>query len=412
MPPKRVRRPKEYPLVIREGSAIVTIYRVFISGADRYQIRWSQFGVIKRRTVSDEAQAALIAEETAKNLNAGIHGSLMLDPATAAEYERVKALCGGVPMVQAVQEWADVRGRLGATPLSEAVNYYLARHGGKSAPVRDVVNEFKRGLLAKNVSETYIVRISWRLTRIADFFTDRNIQSITEQEIRAFVDAQGGSDRTRKNMRDAIVTVWRWARDGGYLPRDLQTEAERVKAPKIRKKAKIEIFTPKEIKVILDSAPDHVRPAIAICAFAGVRSHGEITRLQWAHFLWDRGVIDVSTVDDGDGGVDSVSKTGDRRLIPIHPNLREWLQGCKDKSGAIITLEKPDEAYRRAAQAAGVQWRHNALRHSYGSYRVAQTKSIDQTSLEMGNSPAMIKRHYLEAVHEDEATAWFSVVPG
>jgi hypothetical protein len=41
-----------------------------------------------------------------------------------------------------------------------------------------------------------------------------------------------------------------------------------------------------------------------------------------------------------------------------------------------------------------VPWRHNALRHSFCSYRLADVKSAAQVALEAANSPQMIFQHY------------------
>ena len=56
-------------------------------------------------------------------------------------------------------------------------------------------------------------------------------------------------------------------------------------------------------------------------------------------------------------------------------------------------------------------WKHNALRHSFISYRVAQTQNVAQVALEAGNSPGMIFQHYRELVRPDAAKAWFAIVP-
>ena len=56
-------------------------------------------------------------------------------------------------------------------------------------------------------------------------------------------------------------------------------------------------------------------------------------------------------------------------------------------------------------------WRQNALRHSFISYRVAETGDVARTALEAGNSPKMIFRHYREVVTEDAAKVWFSITP-
>jgi hypothetical protein len=38
-------------------------------------------------------------------------------------------------------------------------------------------------------------------------------------------------------------------------------------------------------------------------------------------------------------------------------------------------------------------WKHNALRHSFISYRVADIQNVAQVALEAGNSPGMIFGH-------------------
>ena len=56
-------------------------------------------------------------------------------------------------------------------------------------------------------------------------------------------------------------------------------------------------------------------------------------------------------------------------------------------------------------------WKHNALRHSFISYRVAETQDVAKVSLEAGNSPQMIFKHYRELVRPDAAKAWFALMP-
>jgi integrase len=255
------------------------------------------------------------------------------------------------------------------------------------------------------LSADYTRRTSERLERLKTAFGPRSIADIAEGDLRGYIDGQGGEPRTRKNLRDIIVTLWRWARREGYLPRDIQTEAERVKAPEIRRKAKIEIFTPEEMNALLTSCEPSIQPVIAICGFAGVRSDslGEISRLTWGAIKWTQGEHGLIEVTE--------SKTGARRLVPIQPNLLAWIERHKLATGLIWQGGRIDHAFARAATAAGIEWKINALRHSFGSYRVASTKSVDQTSLEMGNSPQMVRKHYLEAVHEDVAKKWFGIMP-
>jgi len=58
-----------------------------------------------------------------------------------------------------------------------------------------------------------------------------------------------------------------------------------------------------------------------------------------------------------------------------------------------------------------VTWKRNALRHSFGSYRMEQTKNEGQVALEMGNSPKVVKDHYFEIVDERAAREYWSIKP-
>ena len=66
---------------------------------------------------------------------------------------------------------------------------------------------------------------------------------------------------------------------------------------------------------------------------------------------------------------------------------------------------------RLPCSAANMEWKRNALRHSFVSYRLAQTQNAAQVSLEAGNSPAMVFRHYRELVTPAAAAAWWAIAP-
>ena len=51
------------------------------------------------------------------------------------------------------------------------------------------------------------------------------------------------------------------------------------------------------------------------------------------------------------------------------------------------------------------------MRHSLISYAVAFVQQIGQVALWAGNSEAIIKRHYLERVTQEEGKAFFAIAP-
>ena len=77
----------------------------------------------------------------------------------------------------------------------------------------------------------------------------------------------------------------------------------------------------------------------------------------------------------------------------------------------MATKAKPSKNPAAEEGWAPFAWKHNALRHSFISYRVAATQDVAKVSLEAGNSPQMIFRHYRELVRPADAVKWFAIGP-
>jgi hypothetical protein len=105
---------------------------------------------------------------------------------------------------------------------------------------------------------------------------------------------------------------------------------------------------------------------------------------------------------------------------------KKALEAAEDRASERRTEERKKKGKQRVAWGTAVpagaetaaeegwkpfDWKHNALRHSFISYRVAAMKNIAEVSLEAGNSPQMIFQHYREVVDGDEAKKWFAIKP-
>ena len=88
----------------------------------------------------------------------------------------------------------------------------------------------------------------------------------------------------------------------------------------------------------------------------------------------------------------------------------QWLAPFKGQTGRIFAgLHVPDRIIGFAKKH--VTWRSNALRHSYSTYRLAETNDAAKVALEMGNSPAMLFSSYRELADEHDAKSWFGIAP-
>jgi hypothetical protein len=110
------------------------------------------------------------------------------------------------------------------------------------------------------------------------------------------------------------------------------------------------------------------------------------------------------------------TKTASRRVVPLPEAAVGWIAPLvpAHSTGRVSRHDHPDyqsKHFAETAQALGIEWVRNGLRHSWCSYRLAMTKNAAQTAHEAGNSPGILHRNYNELVTEAEATAWFAVMP-
>ena len=249
-------------------------------------------------------------------------------------------------------------------------------------------------------------------SHLADFLRDLKVGSDAKKTLRP------ANPRTKNNARATLGAFFKFCKERGWVARDHEG-IEFV--PKFREKGgDIEILTVWEVTQYLTHAREEMIPFLAIGAFAGLRS-AEITRLDWSEVHLKDRFIEIKA---------GKAKTASRRIVPITDNLAEWLKSRAQESGRVMPFDNVPKqigwlvddvnaALREKAQKDGkspettpqVKWKHNGLRHSFISYRVAEIQNANQVALEAGNSPAMIFKHYRELVRPAEAAKWFAVKP-
>jgi len=286
-----------------------------------------------------------------------------------------------------------------------AARFYKERNKTITAKrVADVVAELLKVKESRGASARYLTDLRFRLEKFSEAF-QCNIGNIETKSVQAWLDGMKRlngaklSSQSYNNNKRVAYLLFEFAIARGYA---IDNPVKTVESVKIRN-GSVEIYTPAEIAKLLAKADSDFLPCIAIGAFAGLRS-AEIERLKWQDIdLTSRHII---------VGAD-VAKTASRRVVPIADNLAAWLASYSERkgkvwSGSSIGFYKAQEA---TAKAAGVDWKQNALRHGFASYRLAQTQSAAQVALECGNSPKIIFAHYRELVKPADALKWFAVVP-
>ena len=373
-------------------------------------------GVRKFISFADEKRARAKAAEIAARIAPIEFGVLKLtgDERTAYETAITALRDVGVKLDAAAIEFAENKRKLGSITITEAVAFFLKKNPTTLPPmtVEEAKVEFLKAKTADKVSKIYIEDLTWRLNAFAEKF-NAQISSITATDLNAFLRGLSCGSRSRNNYRLAIATLIKFCEQAGYLHKGSIDTAAVKKAKEVDEE--IEIFSAQELSKLLLAAKTPLKmgvnhrytegngmlPLLLLGGFAGLRT-AEIERQRWEDINLERGFIRVTGAK---------GNTAMKRLVPISDNLKQWLMTCRKDKGPVLDIKWIHEAVKRLATRAGVPWKHNALRHSFISYRCAETQDVAKTSFEAGNSPKMIHRHYRELVTPAQAAEWFAITP-
>lgn len=396
-------RPLGWPRKIKSGRVTVAVYRR--KRADgRWQYLVANYSNGRRRLESfaDEKEALEAAARLARKLSACEIVAASLTNEQAAEYAAaVQALeplgLKLLPSVHVLAEAVKIVG--GLHDLVSAAKFYATRHRRiERKAVCDAVRELLTVKEARGASARYLQDLRHRLGAFSEAFR-KNIGDVSTAEIQTWLDTRKVAPQTYVNFRRVLNALFEFAVSRGWACDNPVVGVERTKV----KDREIEIYTVREMSRLLAAAESDVLPCIAIGAFSGLRS-AEILRLQWTDIDLSARCIVVGAAQ---------SKTATRRVVPIHDNLVAWLAPYSGRRGKVWVGNEREfyKALERTADAAGVRWKANGLRHSYASYRFALIGDAGRVSGELGNSPGILHKHYRNLVAPGEAEKYFAIVP-
>ena len=397
-----------YPRVIRIGRVDVTIYRRRLpSGKYGFQVANYASGKRRLNSYPTEAEALEAAQRLTRQLGARQVAAASISDSDAAVFTAAKEELAPfkVELLPAVSTLAECLrllhsdGGAACLPLLlESTQFYAARRRTVTRKrVSDVVTELLKVSENKLAADS-LADLRCRGGRLARDFA-KDACDVTTAEIQHWLDNLGLSTQSQQNYRRAIHRFFEFAVARGYAA---DNPAKRVERIKVRNR-ETEVFTPREILALLNAASLEFRPLLAIGAFAGLRAK-ERKRLQWENINLHERRIFLGKHQ---------AKTASRRSVPICDALAEWLAPYAGQSGPVWRLSEIalSKTQQKTAETAGVKWKHNALRHSYASYRFAQVGDAGRVAAECGHRADVFYKYYHELVRPADAESWFAVKP-
>lgn len=297
--------------------------------------------------------------------------------------------------------------------LTRIVDEYFQHHPIPitDTTVTDASAEFITKKTEKKLRPRTLEDYESRLSRLQDKFGNRTVNSLTSAELDPLITRPGNSAYTTNGNRRVLHTFFSWCVKKKYISANPVSDIE---------KAEIDdkepgILNLSEVKSLLRTAASckngKLLPYVVLAVFSALRPK-ELTRLQWDQIDLKQKLIRVDGL---------VAKRRKRRIVELHDNTVDWLQGCQAKPIAPKNWRRDFDALRRLAGFRGSYprqgdealkpWPQDVIRHTAISFHYAFHENEHKTAKWAGHLPDVLHQHYKGLVSPDDAKEFWAMKP-
>ena len=298
--------------------------------------------------------------------------------------------------------------------IKDAVGFYLDHLNKKCIPVAFVETmadqwfQYVAADKKKERGKRTIQEIKIFAPRFGKDFKDIRIDEVDNKTIEKVIDRLKGKDgktlsqQTKRNYLTKLKQFFNWCIKEGVIeknPAEHQTQ-------KVYKKD-VTVFTIEECKrllrIVQEVKHQPLMGIIVLGLFAGLRP-SEAERLAWEN-ITDSSEVSILSAN---------TKTGCGRRVELNETAKKWFQQFRliNPSWPFVPADLTRRLKRfRQAFALDKKWINNGLRHSYATYSLAKDKNYAALAVLMGNSEAILKRHYVRAVNRQDSKEFWNLEP-
>lgn len=368
-----------------------------------------------------------LAREHLAGINGSADPTTAIAPSLAAEADKARAILEpwNLDLAQAAREVAAALEVLGgAGSILDAARAYHASHEARSAskPLGEAVAIYldARTDLRDSTQKSYRYTLEKALAPLHA----GNMADIPTAALEAILAPKAATARAmhKRNLR----TFWKWASIQPRRWADMAT-VDALEAIRVSSDADIEILNPADVKALLHAAEAEgtgagAAAAYAIAVFGGVRM-AELGKLTW-------GDVGADHIEIGK----AIAKKHSRRLIPVCPTLRAWMDATRGDAADTAPIIPPNwvdvsKSVRRRAgwdvaarlltaevlktKPTRGEWPANGCRHTCASVQVAIGTPLDDLTFKFGHSGGhdLLRRHYVSRLTKKDALAILAIGP-
>jgi integrase len=292
----------------------------------------------------------------------------------------------------------------------EAVSHFIKFLGDEiirqaKPTVGQLVDQFHAHKLLEKMDEQYRNEIKVHCTFIKSTWGTRRIGDLRKNEIEKTLIEEKSNKNTRRKYLTFVKMFFNWVlgEDKGYIVSN-PAMGIKFKPDNFEK----EFYPPETLKRFLRYVAENHKELVgyyALLTFAGLRP-SEGARIRWEHLNLSTGALHV------------VKGKTDARHPQLEPVAIAWLkwhrENCPNDAPFVpqnnmFNLER--EVREGFKKLNDDKWIPDGLRHGFATFFRALKKNDNETAWYMGNSSAMIKKHYAKSIPQSELETFWGLTP-
>ena len=321
--------------------------------------------------------------------------------------------------------------------LKLAVQFYLGStlRGKLQGTFSEVRAKYVQRRAFLETSKSHRDGVKSTYDAFAALFGDREISSVTKQEVEEFLERRGqgvASPGTRKIEKAHLNAIFNWAVKSDYLGENVVAKTDSVKI----KRADPVSLTIEQIRELFLCADQidggSLIPYLSLTIFAALRPF-EARRARWEDINWEEGTIEAR--QEKGSGYDRTVKLPEVCLAwlkyvdgpnqtegSINPlsivkyyNVLKAAAGFRIAEGSLrsVNFFGLDDKIKGSESKERPTWVRDCERHTGISYRLKIINNHEKVGWWAGNTPDIIRTHYqtVHGITEKTTKEFYSLTP-
>lgn len=278
--------------------------------------------------------------------------------------------------------------------ISELWNHYQATMGSSPKSLSDAILELLKIKRAGGRSKLYCEQLEWALNNFSSYNGPQElVDKVQRTKVETWILQGNALSASTKASR--LRTLFRFCKRRGYCR---ESPVDAIELPRIIREPPA-ILSNTSWSKLLQTATDIDSDLLLylwLCGVVGLR-RVEAMRIPESAIRIKEGVVEVGA---------TVAKNRSRRLAEL-PGTLPFKGTDLPAKNYERNFRKRFDAILRAAELC--DWKRNCLRHTAASHLINYLFDAQRAALSLGNSPAMLHRHYRALVTKAETEEFYRI---